>query len=61
LSHAGRGRRPSEARQRNDVLSPRVDVAPDARRRPMLKGGLLWLIGIPLPIILIIWFFGYLS
>jgi hypothetical protein len=27
----------------------------------MLKGGLLWLIGIPLPIILIIWFMGYLS
>jgi len=27
----------------------------------MLKGGLLWLIGIPLPIILILWFLGYLS
>jgi len=26
----------------------------------MLKGGLLWLIGIPLPIILIIWLLGYL-
>jgi len=24
----------------------------------MLKGGLLWLIGIPLPIILLLWFFG---
>jgi hypothetical protein len=34
---------------------------PTLRRRPMLKGGLLWLIGIPLPIILIIWFLGYLS
>jgi hypothetical protein len=27
----------------------------------MLKGGLLWLIGIPLPIILILFFLGYLS
>lgn len=27
----------------------------------MLKGGLLWLIGIPLPIILGLWLFGYLS
>ncbi len=27
----------------------------------MLKGGLLWLIGIPLPIILLLWFFGFLS
>jgi hypothetical protein len=24
----------------------------------MLKGGLLWLIGIPLPIILLLWFLG---
>jgi len=27
----------------------------------MLKGGLLWLIGIPIPIILILWFLGFLS
>jgi hypothetical protein len=27
----------------------------------MFKGGLLWLIGIPLPIILILFFMGYLS
>jgi hypothetical protein len=27
----------------------------------MLKGGLLWLIGIPLPIILILWFMGFLG
>lgn len=26
----------------------------------MLKGGLLWLIGIPLPIILVLWLLGYL-
>ncbi|GJE50593.1 hypothetical protein GOFOIKOB_3642 [Methylobacterium tardum] len=24
----------------------------------MLRGGLLWLLGIPLPIILLLWFFG---
>jgi hypothetical protein len=30
-------------------------------RLTMLKGGLLWLIGIPLPIILILWFMGFLS
>jgi len=27
----------------------------------MLKGGLLWMIGIPLPIILLLWAFGFLS
>jgi hypothetical protein len=27
----------------------------------MMKGGLLWLIGIPLPIILILFFLGYLN
>jgi hypothetical protein len=27
----------------------------------MMKGGLLWMIGIPLPIILILWFLGFLS
>jgi hypothetical protein len=27
----------------------------------MMKGGLLWLIGIPLPIILGLWLFGFLS
>ncbi|MCK0196538.1 hypothetical protein MWN34_06385 [Ancylobacter sp. 6x-1] len=27
----------------------------------MMKGGLLWLIGIPLPIILGLWLLGYLS
>jgi len=26
----------------------------------MFKGGLLWLIGIPLPIILVLWLLGYL-
>lgn len=31
------------------------------REKPMLKGGILWLIGIPLPIIILLWLFGYLS
>jgi len=26
----------------------------------MFKGGLLWLIGIPLPVILVLWLLGYL-
>jgi len=26
----------------------------------MMKGGLLWMLGIPLPIILILFFFGFL-
>ncbi len=30
-------------------------------RLSMLKGGLLWMVGIPLPIILILFFLGYLS
>jgi hypothetical protein len=31
------------------------------RRRPMGRGLLLWLIGIPLPIILIVWLLGGLN
>lgn len=27
----------------------------------MFKGGLLWLLGIPLPIILVLWLLGYLN
>jgi hypothetical protein len=30
------------------------------RRTPMGKGILLWLIGIPIPIILLLWIFGFL-
>lgn len=30
------------------------------RRSSMLKGGLLWLIGIPIPIIIILWLTGVL-
>ena len=31
-----------------------------AMEATMMKGGLLWLIGIPIPIILILFFLGYL-
>ncbi|HEY9214768.1 MAG TPA: hypothetical protein VIQ29_18205 [Ancylobacter sp.] len=36
---------------------------PDQRKQEttMFKGGLLWLIGIPLPIVIGLWLFGYLS
>lgn len=27
----------------------------------MLKGGVLWLLGIPLPVIIVLWLMGYLS
>jgi hypothetical protein len=30
----------------------------DKEEMQMLRGGLLWLLGIPLPIILLLWFFG---
>jgi hypothetical protein len=30
------------------------------RRNTMLKGGLLWLIGIPIPIIILLFLFGIL-
>ncbi|GLK81876.1 hypothetical protein [Methylopila turkensis] len=46
-------------------MEPRVRAAGYSAARlqedTMFKGGLLWLIGIPLPIILILWFLGYLS
>jgi hypothetical protein len=31
------------------------------RRQTMGKGALLWLVGIPLPIVLLLWAFGFLS
>jgi hypothetical protein len=31
------------------------------REKIMFKGGLLWLLGIPLPIILVLWLLGYLN
>jgi hypothetical protein len=43
-------------------LLPRrgVTAMRDVREVDMLRGGLLWLLGIPLPIILILFFLGYL-
>lgn len=48
-------RRGLELRQQRAVpLSQQEEIS-------MFKGGLLWLIGIPIPIILILWFMGYLG
>jgi hypothetical protein len=38
-----------------------VVTAGNSWETDMFKGGLLWLIGIPLPIILILFFMGWLS
>jgi hypothetical protein len=35
-------------------------IAKEQGSSSMLKGGLLWLIGIPLPVILVLYFMGYL-
>jgi hypothetical protein len=56
----------AETRQRtNGTISRfRRCVAEDSSKRWRLnmgKGALLWLIGIPLPIILVIWLFGGLN
>jgi len=47
---------------------PRCECFPDENcpgkkvlEAKMFKGGLLWLVGIPLPIVLILWLMGYLS
>jgi hypothetical protein len=37
-----------------------VDTSKQAKEKLMGKGLLLWLIGIPIPIILLLWIFGYL-
>jgi hypothetical protein len=52
----GTGR--DEARSHGNVPAHRHTAI---RRSPMGRGLLLWLIGIPLPIILLIWLFGGLS
>lgn len=36
-------------------------IEPEKWRGLMFKGGLLWLIGIPIPIILLLWLFGFLG
>jgi hypothetical protein len=35
-------------------------ASPTTQENPMGKGLLLWLVGIPIPIILLLWVFGYL-
>jgi len=43
-------------------LAPASTFSPDTSKEgTMLKGGLLWLIGIPIPIIILLWLFGFLS
>lgn len=42
---------------RNLAAAIPLKIACDLRSLTMLKGGLLWLIGIPLPVILLIYFF----
>jgi hypothetical protein len=43
------------------VLLAKADRLIEALEVQMGKGALLWLIGIPLPIILVIWLFGGLG
>ena len=40
------------------VSGPVFGAIVDIEEARMLRGGLLWLLGIPLPIILLLWFFG---
>ncbi|MBB4015917.1 MULTISPECIES: hypothetical protein [Chelatococcus] len=43
-------------------MPPGFSVRPENETEsPMLRGALLWIIGIPLPIIIILWLLGYLS
>jgi len=46
---------------RNHSVSPGLSVRRKRVEAEMGRGLLLWLIGIPLPIILVIWLFGGLS
>lgn len=45
-----RGTKPIEERFPSQQLKEEI----------MLRGGLLWLLGIPIPIIIILWLLGYL-
>jgi hypothetical protein len=47
-------------RAREPTLGYAVVYSTTAGGFPMMRGGLLWLLGIPLPIILILFFLGYL-
>jgi hypothetical protein len=52
---------PQSWRVRNPRKAQFVVEPTTNRRLNMLRGALLWLIGIPLPIILILFFMGWLS
>jgi hypothetical protein len=54
--------RPPGAQHAAWEQSLRVSVASQSKilEIVMLRGGLLWLIGIPLPVILVLWLLGYL-
>ena len=45
----------------NPKATPDIASLRNVGGNDMLRGGLLWLIGIPLPIILVLWLMGYLS
>jgi hypothetical protein len=55
----GSARGPGQTRARPGRSLPRGPGTP-GRRDAMLKGGLLWLIGIPIPIIILLFLFGVL-
>lgn len=46
---------------REPKCPPRCSLSQGATETIMLKGGLLWLLGIPLPIIIVLWLLGYLN
>jgi hypothetical protein len=46
-----------ETRRRNRRKPPRVPGAGPAIRSPIMKGVLAWLIGIPIPIIILLYLF----
>lgn len=46
---------------REPKCPPRCSLFRRATETIMLKGGLLWLLGIPLPIIIVLWLLGYLN
>jgi hypothetical protein len=48
-------------RARNSRQARHVESTKTTWRSIMFRGALLWMIGIPLPIILILFFLGYLS
>jgi hypothetical protein len=55
---------PAALSQQSDAVEPQpqelVDLQDQRRRRTMLKGGLLWMLGIPIPIIILLFLFGVL-